>query len=429
METILERSARYIDQGVFEGPESVNRLTFELHELGADIAFIEAFGHVSVFRTGEGLVAIDTSLDRFSAPILAALRRWSDAPFHTLAYTHGHVDHVGGAQAFVEDSLTRGAARPRVIAHENVAARFHRYDLTNGYNVVINERQFGQIGYKDARRFGPAAWVYPDVNVAAHAGVRIGELEIELHHAKGETDDHLWAWVPAKRAVCCGDLIFWYFPNAGNPQKVQRYPLEWARALREMAALGPELLLPAHGLPVAGEARIKQVLGDVASALETLVQQTLELMNAGATLDHVIHHVRVPAQLMDKPYLRPHYDEPEFVVRNIWRLYGGWYDANPARLKPAPDALLAREVVQLAGGIAPLVARARALASGGDLRVACHLIEMAVQAEPELRDAHAARAEIYAQRRDAELSLMARGIFGTAADESLAKLGAGTTQP
>jgi len=25
------------------------------------------------------------------------------------------------------------------------------------------------------------------------------------------------------------------------------------------------------------------------------------------------------------------YDDPEFVVHNIWRLYGGWYDGNPAR--------------------------------------------------------------------------------------------------
>ena len=37
-------------------------------------------------------------------------------------------------------------------------------------------------------------------------------------------------------------------------------------------------------------------------------------------------------------YLRAIYDEPEFIIHNIWRLYGGWYDGNPSRLKPAPDA-------------------------------------------------------------------------------------------
>ena len=61
-----------------------------------------------------------------------------------------------------------------------------------------------------------------------------------------------------------GDFVIWNFPNAGNPQKVQRYPLEWAAALREMIAAGPELLVPAHGLPIAGTARIAVVLGDIA---------------------------------------------------------------------------------------------------------------------------------------------------------------------
>ena len=53
--------------------------------------------------------------------------------------------------------------------------------------------------------------------------------------------------------------------------------------------------------------------------------------------------VKVPATTLARPYLRPLYDEPEFVVRNIWRLYGGWYDGNPARLKPAADAHVAAE--------------------------------------------------------------------------------------
>ena len=35
-----------------------------------------------------------------------------------------------------------------------------------------------------------------------------------------------------------GDLFIWVFPNAGNPQKVQRYPDDWAVALRKMAVLG-----------------------------------------------------------------------------------------------------------------------------------------------------------------------------------------------
>src|SRR5256885_13213485 len=46
----------------------------------------------------------------------------------------------------------------------------------------------------------------------------------DLHHARGETDDHTWTWSPADKVLCCGDLFIWASPNAGNPQKVQRYP-------------------------------------------------------------------------------------------------------------------------------------------------------------------------------------------------------------
>ena len=113
----------------------------------------------------------------------------------------------------------------------------------------------------------------------------VGELTLELRHARGETGDHLYAWLPERKAIAVGDFVTWVFPNAGNPQKVQRYPLDWAHALREMSALGAELLLPAHGLPIAGAARIARVLDDVASALEHVVNETL---------DAIVHAVRVP---------------------------------------------------------------------------------------------------------------------------------------
>ena len=157
-------------------------------------------------------------------------------------------------------------------------------------------------------------------------------------------------WNPGRKVLCTGDLFIWASPNCGNPQKVQRYPREWAIGLRKMQALGAEVLLPGHGLPILGADRIDLALGETAELLESLVDQTLALMNAGARLDEIVHTVQAPAHLLDRPYLKPVYDEPEFVVRNLWRLYGGWYDGNPAHLKPAPDAVLAAEVADLAGG-------------------------------------------------------------------------------
>ncbi len=418
MADLLAISARMIDEGVgYDGPGSVNRVTTELSEVADGIAVVEAFSHVIAFDSGDGLVLFDTSMEGFAGRVIKSLRSWSSARVRDIAFTHGHVDHVGGAQAFIDEARENGDPAPAFVGHENLPARFERYQLTNGYNRVINERQFGGrlIG---AGAFGPASWVRPGTTFRDRLLLRTGELEFVLQHSKGETDDHLWAWVPSRKTICTGDLVIWVFPNAGNPQKVQRYPLEWARALREMSALDAELLLPAHGLPISGRARILRVLDDMASALESLVEQTLSLMNEGARLDTILHTVKLPDGTLDKPYLRPTYDEPEFIVHNIWRLYGGWYDGNPAHLKPAPEAALGAELAALAGGVDALIARARTLAETDSLRLACALIELATQAEPDNRTAHAARAEIYERRRSQELSLMARGIYANAARES-----------
>ena len=273
--------------------------------------------------------------------------------------------------------------------------------------------------------------------VDALSDLTVGSQRFALHHALGETDDHLWTWDPGRRAIFSGDLMTWTFPNAGNPQKVQRYPAEWAMALREMAALEPEMLLPAHGLPIAGRERIRFVLTTVATALEQLVAAVIERMNAGVALDVIVHEVKVPAEVLALPFLRASYDEPEFVVRNIWRLYGGWWGGDVDRLKPSPTAVLARELAVLAGGSLALAKRAEDLAgearsavdrdvADDRWRLASHLIELAaesVDVEGDgFRRVHEIRADVYAGRRQHEQSLMARGVFALASDESTSAL-------
>ncbi len=428
MADLLKLSSRFIDTGVADEP--ANRLNGEISEIADGVAMIEAFSHVVLFKSEDGLVLFDTSLESFGGQVVKAMRGWTDDPVRAIAYTHGHIDHIGGAAAIVHEATDRGRARPQVIGHENVQPRFARYRLTNGYNAAINARQFGGGGGKSRvsmstapDQFGPKEWIEPDTAFSERMGFASGALRFDFQHARGETDDHLWAYEPSHKAVVVGDFLTWVFPNAGNPQKVQRYPLDWAVALREMAALEPELLLPAHGLPIAGRTRIARVLDEVASALESLVKQTLEMMNRGERLNAILHAVSLPKEILEKPYLKPVYDEPEFVVRNIWRQFGGWYDGNPANLKPAPDAAVAHEVARLAGGAASLATRALEVSEAGDHRVACHLAEMAVLADPDSRAAHAARADVYESRMKSELSLMARGIYGDAARGSRAAAG------
>ncbi len=394
-----------------------------LAEVGAGAAFIPSFANVSAFTTTDGLVLVDTGSSFMARTVHQTVRGWTDERLHTAVYSHGHIDHVFGVPVFEEEAAERGWAAPTVVAHEALPERFDRYVLTAGYNAVVNQRQFQVPGLA-----WPVEYRYPDRTYRDRLTLEVGDTRFELRHARGETDDHTWTWVPDRRVLCCGDLFIWASPNAGNPQKVQRYPREWALALRAMAALEAEVLLPGHGVPVVGAERVAQALADTAELLESLVAQTLALMNDGARLDDILHQVQAPRRLLDRPYLRPVYDEPEFVVRNIWRQYGGWYDGNPAHLAPALEAALARELAALAGGAGALADRAASLADaavtagegpeGQQLRLAAHLAELATQAAPDDPGIHRIRARVFSRRAEVATSTMAKGIFTWAASES-----------
>ena len=87
-------------------------------------------------------------------------------------------------------------------------ARFDRYKLTAGYNAVINQRQFGIEGLT-----WPTEYRYPDRTYRDAAALDIGDVRFELHHARGETDDHTWTYVPDHEIICTGDLFIWASPN------------------------------------------------------------------------------------------------------------------------------------------------------------------------------------------------------------------------
>lgn len=386
-------------------------------EVADGVAFWPARSNVAALSTDEGVVLVDTGERPVADEMWWALRDRFKAPIRCVIYSHGHPDHTGGALRIDELEASQMSSTPRYVAHRAVLARFDKYRRSAGYNAIVNQRQF-----KDPSITWPTVFRPPDDVYDERHSVVVGNTELELHHGRGETDDQTWTFVPSRRLLCCGDFFMWVAPNAGNPQKSQRYAYDWALALREMAGCGAEILLPGHGYPIFGKDRIATALCDVSDYLMRLHDETLAMMNAGHSLDRIIRSLRPPEELLAKPYLRPLFDEPEFVVRNVWRYYGGWYAGDPAALKPAPEQQLAAELVSLAGGAARVVERAASLAAGGHLRLACHLARLAFLAAPQDEAAAATRKQIFLQRAAQERALMARSIFEWAADEPVGDL-------
>jgi alkyl sulfatase BDS1-like metallo-beta-lactamase superfamily hydrolase len=363
-------------------------------------------GSVTAIRTGGGLVLVDTANEATAEKVLALIRTWDDSPIHTVIYTHGHIDHTGGITAIDLEAEAKGLARPRIIAHRDVARRMNRYAQTQGLNSIVQGQQFNNPAY-----IYPVGYRQPDEIYDDTLSLVIGGERIELFHGRGETDDATFVWLPSRRILASGDFVIWMFPNAGNPRKVQRYAAEWAAALRHMEQLEPEIVIPGHGPVIFGKDRVAQVLRDGATVLEHLVRESLALMNRGATLDQVLHAVTAPAEYLSKPYLRAKYDDPEFLVRAIYHLYAGWFDGNPAHLKPARAADLALELARSAGGANKLAERAAVLAQEGNTRLAAHLAEFAIEAAPDDKSVQATRALVLRTCIDREGSLMGKAFL------------------
>jgi alkyl sulfatase BDS1-like metallo-beta-lactamase superfamily hydrolase len=388
--------------------------------VAAGVFFFPTMGTSTVFDCGDRLLLIDTA-PRWVAPrTIEDLRaHYSHAPIEAIIYTHGHVDHTSGAGAYLDEAQAAGLPRPRIVAHEDVAARFQRYTLLEAQNNFINQVQFALA--ESMRPFQASNWHEPDVAYRDAMTLTVGNERFELRHSRGETDDETWVWCPARRVLCAGDTFVWSSPNAGNPYKVQRYAKDWAAALEQMAALRPAVLLPGHGPALRDEARIQEALLDTAHWLRAIHDQVVAKMNEGKWLEDILREIEYPQELANKPWLRPIYDHPEFVARNVYRLYGGWYDGDPANILPAHSHDVARELVAI-GGAAPILARARRLRDEGDLQMACHLVDWVRKGEPDNREAWELWRELFAARAASEPSLMARGAFLQAVREAEQRL-------
>ena len=377
--------------------------------------FQSRFSGVTAFETDEGIVLVDSGMAPLGPQLAAMLREKTRAPIHTAIFTHGHVDHAYGLKAF----LKPGQSRPRIIAQRKIMDRFARYELTSSFNAAINARQFGgsptRAGAGEEYDSFRRPELMPDTLYDEDLAFRVGGVTFEVHHCLSETDDHSWVWCPDRNVLCSGDLIINAQPNAGNPQKVQRYPWDWAAGLKRMAALNADSLCPGHGGPVVNDpAKVKQILLETSEYLDAIVERTLKAMANGAPPHtDIVHAVTLPAS--DSPWLRAIYDEGEFIVRNIIRFYGGWWNGRPSDLKPAPRAELAAEIATLCGGTDALLARAEQLAQSGNLRLACHLADYALEAKPDDSAVCEAVAALYRRRAEGEAGLMSENLYRSAA--------------
>lgn len=341
--------------------------------------------NVVVFETDEGLVLVDSGYAPAGPGLAEALKKISSKPIHTVIFTHFHADHAFGAWTLLDQ-------KPQIIAEQRFITQMKLDMRSNGLNARNNQQSVADVPHGD--------WINairPTLTFHGKTTLRIGGEDFVLTHARGETEDQIWVAVPGRKMVASADYFQGFLPNAGNGKRRQRYPEEWAKALREMTALQPQLLLPAHGPAINNAEEIQDRLPAQALMLETIAAQVVAGLNSGKRKDQVIEQVALPPELASRPDARELYVSVKNIGRMVASEYSGWWDDIPSHWRPAPLAAQAQELAKLAGGARQMILRATALAeSNPDL--AAHLADWAWYADSNDPEVVQGALKVYSQR-------------------------------
>ena len=208
--------------------------------------------------------------------------------------------------------------------------------------------------YGEARYFGHLAFevdaIYATCDRLMKAGVTINRPPRDGVMAFVRSPDKQSVELLQKGAALPPAEPWKSMPNTGNPNKVQRYTLEWAKTLEAIAKCAPRYILPGHGPAYRGEELCKEVLSETARALRLIHDEVVRRLNDGEwPADIVEADISIPADLVAKPYLQSIYGCVPFVVRDVIRRYAGWWSGEPSQMFPARRKERGEDIVALCG--------------------------------------------------------------------------------
>lgn len=343
--------------------------------------------NAAFFETDEGIVLVDTGMAPAGPAILDAIRSVSEQPIHTIIYTHGHVDHAYGTWAIMDAGET-----PEIIAHDLLKPRFERYIRLRGSLAKYMSQPEDQLPASESDL------VWPTRYFSDRLELEIGGEIFVLQHHKGETDDQLYVWVPGRKALASADYYQGFLPNAGNGKRYQRHVEDWAVAMREMAALQPEILLPAHGAPISDTATIVENFTVLADTLQYIVDVTIEGLNAGKRKDLIYGAIELPEHLAQHPTMNVQYVSVNDISKMVIKKYTGWWDDIPSHWTPASMEDQGEMIIELAGGNIPAITQYAREMIADNIKLASHLTDWLFYARPDDPDIQQLVFDVYKTR-------------------------------
>jgi len=388
--------------------------------------FVPSMANTCVFDTKEGLVIFDLPIKQLAQKTFDKVRSITNKPVKYIIYSHGHFDHAYGYGPFIEEIRKKGWDMPEVIAHENCVRRFEKYEILEKYHDWINKQQFASIsGRRRDAVVSASETLIPTIILKGNESsysFKLGDVNFDIYHDMGETDDSIWLWVPEKKTICTGDLLLSSFPNIGNPFKVQRYPKDWAIAMEKMREKNAEYLVPGHGRLIEGTEKVRDAISITAEAMHFVHDEVVKRLNEGKWFEEIYHEMIeiYPEKFKKHNILKGIYGCYRFAIHATYRLYHGWYDSgNPTDLFPSKTNDIAREFLML-NSESVYLEHANKLYSEGKKQLALHVLDIVVKGTDEknsevLIEALKLKVKILKEKAKIETSFISKNIINNAA--------------
>ena len=356
------------------------------------IVLSEAYSNCYLLETPAGNIQINAGMGMEAPVIKQNFDDFSQGPLRYLVLTQGHVDHVGGVAYFREHNpdltVLAQAQNPEHQAYDARLARFRgnrsAFAFTDKFANAL--QYYAAHGHTDY----PAQDVpQPDILVDEHHSFSLGGLDVELLAVPGaETNDSLIVWLPQHKICLTGNLFgcpFGHFPNLVTIRGDRyRDALTVAAAVQRVLDLGAETILYGHHQPVVGQALIATELTILRDAILYVHDATVKGMNEGRGLHTLMAEIELPPDLE----VGQGYGKVSWGVRAIWENYAGWFKhESTTELYAAPQKTVHADLIELAGGPAAIVARAKQKVQQGNYVEAIHLLDIVLPQHPHLPEA------------------------------------------
>ena len=351
---------------------------------GGKIHFAIGYGIAnSIMVEGiDGNIIIDTADSVYEAEqIYRIFKKKNSNPIKAIIYTHNHGDHTFGA-AFYN---TIQSEKPIIIAHEDTDFYMQRIlgiinpiiseRSTRMFGTIIDEDDFINVGIGASLNVGKsvAGYVKPNQTFKDQLNLSIAGIDIELHHAPGETNDQLFVWLPKHKALMPGDNVYKTFPNLYTIRgTTHRNVIGWINSIDQMRAMNADYIFPSHTLPILG-GDISPTLTIYRDGIQYVHDQTIRLMNKGFYPNEIVEMIKLPESIRNSPFLYEFYGTVRWSVRSIFNGYLGWFSGNPTDLDPLTNKEEATRFATIVGGNDPLFIALEEAVNNSDMQWALEL--------------------------------------------------------